>query len=133
MRCVSELFGGGRSCSLSDGLAENGNATGLHTHCAHAILVVTPDVAVVEPLRPEMAWVHLLTGADVVAECSDQVLQCAAVAETSRSPSPYCFMAAVGVLQAQQDECPRRFLFCRHGESSPVIILLCSRRGYEEN
>lgn len=88
----TELFGGGLSCSLRDGLAKDGSAAGLNPHCAHAILVVTPDVAIVEPFRTEIAGVHLLAGADVVAECSDQVLQCAAVAETSPSPSPYCVM-----------------------------------------
>ena len=47
---------------------------------------------------------HLLTGANIVAECSDQFLQCAAVAEASPSPSPFCAMREYAFAAVVVDE-----------------------------
>lgn len=73
-------------------LPEDGKGAGLLSHCAHAFLVVTPDVAVVESFRAEIAPVQRLTGADVFAKAFDQAAQGAAVTEPSPPATPVRFV-----------------------------------------
>lgn len=75
-----------------DWLTEDGKGAGLLAHSLHARLVVTPDVAVVEPFRPEIARVQWFTSADVIPECFDQILQRAAMGEAAPLATPNCFM-----------------------------------------
>ena len=82
----------GASCCYLLRLTEYGKGACLLAHSLHARFVITPDVAVVEPLRSEIARVQLLAGAYVIPELFDQVLQSAAVAEASPPATPYRFM-----------------------------------------
>lgn len=84
---------GGRcaSCGLRDWLTEGGKGAGLFAYSAHALVVVTPDVAVIEPFRSEIARVQRLTGPDVIAELFHQLAQRAAVSEASPPATPYSF------------------------------------------
>lgn len=49
-------------------LAKHWKYAGLLAHSLHCCFVVTPNVAVVEPYRTEIARVQLLAGADVIGE-----------------------------------------------------------------
>lgn len=90
--CASFTFkAGGIHLNLST-VSEDRQGAGLHTDCAHAFLVVTPDVAVVEPFRTEIASVRRFTGADVFAKALDQAAQRAAVSESAPPTAPHRFM-----------------------------------------
>lgn len=72
---------------------EHRKGSGLLAHSFHIGLVVTPDVAIVESLRSEIAPMQRLTGADVIPEFFDKFLQRAAVAEPTPPAAVNRFMS----------------------------------------
>lgn len=50
-------------------------------------------VAVIKPLRPEIAWVQLLAGSDVISEPFYERAKRAAMAEPTPPSSPVCFVS----------------------------------------
>ena len=73
-------------------LAKHWKGAGLLAHSLHAFGVVTPDVAVAEPLRPKVTKVHWLPGADVIPEPLNERPKRAAMAEASPPATPGCFV-----------------------------------------
>lgn len=92
-RHESLLFGGGFSCCLRYGLSEDGQGAGLLAYSVHSLNVVSPDTAVIKPLKPEIARMHWLVGADVISEPSHERAKRAAMAEPTPTSSPVCFVS----------------------------------------
>lgn len=80
----------------------------------HARFVVTPDVAVVEPLGPEVARVQRFAGKNVIAERFDYGAQRAAVTESPPPAAPNCLVredSLAGVVVDEPDLAARIHLY----------------------